>query len=193
MRKHPEKMRTANVVVHARCSSPNAERSSIMAEKHSSRLIPLTQGQFAIVDAEDYERISQWTWFARYNRSTKRFYANRNAPVINGKRRSIQMANVILDVTGIVDHRNHNSLDNRKQNLRSCTLSQNCMNKRTYSNNKSGHAGVYWEKRRNKWKPFIRKDGKLLTLGSFVDVAEAIRARRQAEQELFGEFANEPT
>lgn len=83
------------------------------------RLIPLTQGQFAIVDVADYEHLSQWKWYARWCVCVKGFYAARS-DASGGQR---QMHRVIInagtyDQTVDVDHVNLNTLDNRRANLR---------------------------------------------------------------------------
>jgi hypothetical protein len=160
-----------------------------MAEKHSTKLIPLTQGQFAIVDAEDFDRLNQFKWFAHYQKDTRSFYAERNRPTSRGKRGTLPMTHVILNVTGMVDHKNHNTLDNRKENLRAATNSQNCTNGRTRLTNRSGHPGVCWHKRDKNWRVYIQRQGKWYHLGNFPTKTEAIRVRRKAEKRFYGEFA----
>ena len=88
----------------------------------------------------------------------------------------------------VVDHINHNKLDNRKCNLRICTQHQNNMNSGKRKN-LSGVTGVHWCRTNNKWVAQIRINGKGHTLGYFNTIEEAIEARRQAEIEYFGEFA----
>ena len=88
----------------------------------------------------------------------------------------------------VVDHINHNRLDNRRENLRICSPQENSMNagKR---HNSSGIMGVSWDKENNKWKAQIRINGRNKNLGRFNTIEEAAEARRQAEIEYFGEFA----
>jgi hypothetical protein len=87
------------------------------------REIPLTRGLFAIVDDEDFERLSKWKWHA--NLQSSRFYAARTL-------KKILMHNVVLGHAQnrkiVVDHINRNSLDNRKCNLRLVTQSENLLN-----------------------------------------------------------------
>ena len=87
-------------------------------------LIPLTRGLFAIVDADDYERLTAHKWNAGANKG--RYYAQRKS---NGK--TIKMHHEIIDVppSFLCDHINHNTLDNRKCNLRVCTSAQNARNR----------------------------------------------------------------
>ena len=88
----------------------------------------------------------------------------------------------------VVDHINHNRLDNRISNLRICTRQENCMNSgKRY--NSSGVTGVTWAQNRNRWHARIVINGKQKHLGYFKTKEEAIEARRQAEIEYYGEFA----
>lgn len=89
----------------------------------------------------------------------------------------------------VVDHINHNPLDNRKENLRICTQHENTMNKSTYCNNTSGILGVNWSKQNGKWLARIQVDGKHIYLGYYDTLEEAAEVRRQAEIEYFGEYA----
>ena len=90
----------------------------------------------------------------------------------------------------VVDHINHNTLDNRKENLRICTKKQNERNIKLRSNNVSGYTGVGFHKETNKWRAYIQKDNKLITLGLFKNKKDAIKARKEAEKKYFGEFRN---
>lgn len=90
------------------------------------KLIPLTQGMVAIVDDEDFPRISSVKWSVQKNCNT--FYAKRNTPAINGKRQGIELMHrwVLNPPVGKeIDHINGNGLDNRKINLRAVTHRQN--------------------------------------------------------------------
>ena len=88
-----------------------------------------------------------------------------------------------------VDHINHDGLDNRKENLRICTRSQNMMNQRVYKNNKSGYKGVYWHKANSYWVSQIRKNKKSIYLGYFKDKTVAAKAYNKAALEIFGKYA----
>jgi hypothetical protein len=82
-----------------------------------------------------------------------------------------------------VDHEDGNGLNNKWDNLRAVTHNQNAKNRRVYSNNTSGCAGVSWDKRGNKWRVRIGINGKQKPLGYFTDLEEAVRVRKQAEVE----------
>lgn len=83
-----------------------------------------------------------------------------------------------------VDHINGNRSDNRLCNLRPVQQSTNLRNKSRYRNNQSGCTGVHWCKITSRWAAAIQKDGQRITLGRFVDLADAIKARRAAEPAL---------
>jgi hypothetical protein len=88
----------------------------------------------------------------------------------------------------MVDHINGNRDDNRVENLRAATRSQNGMN-RHHKSRSSGCVGVYWHKRISKWQASIRKNSVDKHLGYFPSFLDAVAARRAAENRLFGDFA----
>jgi hypothetical protein len=88
-----------------------------------------------------------------------------------------------------VDHINHDTLDNRRANLREATTSQNKMNERRRKDNTSGFKGVAWHKGRRKWCAHIGKDRVKYYLGYFLVVEDAARAYDAEARKRFGEFA----
>lgn len=90
-----------------------------------------------------------------------------------------------------LDHKNGDPKDNRIENLRPCTQSQNLRNARTRKDNTSGTRGVSWDKKRKRWYAYINTGGRgsMLALGMFEHLHDAIEARRVAEIKYFGEFA----
>ncbi len=156
------------------------------------RRIPLTQGQYAIVDPDDYERLSKYKWYASKGGST--FYAARCVwDPVNKKKRTIKMHREIINPPYplVVDHINHNGLDNRKANLRPATKSQNCINK-PYIKQKDAHSkyhGVTWQKSINKWQTQIRADGIHKIIGYFNDEIKAAKAYDKAAKKYHKEFA----
>lgn len=153
------------------------------------REIPLTQGQVTVVDEADYTFLNQWIWCAQWSKTTRSWYARQS----HGGR---MMHSLLLDLQKGEhgDHRDHDTLNNRRCNLRKATRSQSMMNRRTFSNNKSGHPGVHWHKRDKKWAVYIHKDKKQICLGYFPadQKGAAIARRREAEKEHHGEFAYNP-
>jgi hypothetical protein len=89
----------------------------------------------------------------------------------------------------IIDHINHDTLDNRRQNLRKCTGTQNKTNSKIYRNNKSGFKGVHWHKRDGTWGASIGYNGKQIHIGYFATLEEAARAYNETARQLHGEFA----
>ena len=89
-----------------------------------------------------------------------------------------------------IDHINRDKLDNRIENLRPATVSQNSMNRDITSKNKSGYKGVWWDKHKNKWRAVIKTSGERIHLGYFANVEEAGQVMRKAREELHGSFAN---
>jgi AP2 domain len=150
------------------------------------KLIPLTKGQFAKVDDEDFERVSELKWCAQWSKITKTFYAL-------GKRGRVRMNRFILDVADPsvrVDHKNHDTLDNTRDNLRAATHAQNCRNRLKNKNNSSGFKGVTFYKARNMWCARICVDYKSVFLGLFESAEEAGAAYRAAAEAKHGEFAH---
>ncbi len=144
------------------------------------RLIPLTQGRNAIVDIADYEWLSQWNWSSDWNHDTKSFYA---------RNRKGRMHRVILGCKSgeMVDHINSNTLDNRRNNLRKCTSTENTYNQRKRSDNTSGFKGVYPQQ--EKWIAQIGFEGTQIYLGIFASPKKAAEAYDVAARRLHGEFA----
>jgi HNH endonuclease len=96
-----------------------------------------------------------------------------------GSLESVLMARFIMGAKPgeIIDHRNHDTLDNRRKNLRICTSSQSAMNRRKRSSNTSGFIGVRWYKRTQKWAAEIDHEGITIFLGYYADKLVAKRAR----------------
>jgi len=155
------------------------------------RKIPLTQGKFALVDPDDYKKLSKYNWYAI--RSPRGFYAARS--VYANKHRAgqtIRMHRIILNPPEgkFIDHINHNGLDNRKSNLRLCTIQQNVWNMRKQRGNcTSQYKGVTRRKDIGKWQARIICNGRVMFIGYFDDEKAAAMAYDAKAKELFGEFA----
>jgi hypothetical protein len=146
--------------------------------------IALAKGYFAIVDADDYEKLSQYKWHVKVARSG--FYAYRTE-----NRKRISMHRQILNAPPGMhcDHINHNGLDNRKANLRLCTPQQNSFNQHPRFNSTSKYKGVSWSREARKWRADIKHNGRTIYIGYFEDEAEAAIAYDDYAIDLFGEFA----
>lgn len=156
--------------------------------------IPLTQGQFALVDDEDAAAVLAHKWYAVRSVPGYTFYADRKIRRPDGSRAHMKL-HTFLTGWPLVDHINLDGLDNRRSNLRPATTAQNARNQRRYRNNTSGYKGVTWHRRDQNWQAYIRVDGCRHHLGAHVTPEEAARAYDAAAREYFGEFAylNFPT
>ena len=141
------------------------------------KTIPLSQGQYAIVDDEDYEDLARHKWHASWNPRTRSFYAQRNIRLPSGKQTQQLMHRVILGLKrGDVrqgDHINHATLDNRRVNLRVVTNQENQHNRRD--------KGYSWYKSRRKYLARIKVDGVRKYLGQYDTAAEARAAYLSAK------------
>lgn len=157
------------------------------------RLIPLTQGLHAIVDASDYEWLMSWNWNAHYSKNTRKYYVRRTE-CINGEQKTVHMHRVILGLTREDirngDHENRNPMDNRRKNLRVANDAENTQNASLRSDNTTGFRGVNWHKRQGKWSARIAVNGKRINLGYFDNIDEARAAYESAALELHKEFAS---
>ena len=135
-----------------------------------------------LIDDEDYPKVSKYIWhimalgYINGSVKNKRFYLHRfimNAPS-----------------NKVVDHINGNKLDNRKCNLRLCSIRDNVLNCKISKNNKSGTSGVSFRKDRGKYRSYIMVNRKQIFLGYYKEIKCAIDARKDAEIKYFGIFAH---
>jgi len=159
------------------------------------KLIPLTQGKFAKVDDEDYDWLNQWKWLAHKSKCGKRFTAERNQRIKGERQKLYIMSRVILntdDKNIFVDHINHDSLDNRRCNLRTCTPMENSRNMSPKSNSSSKYLGVSFTKNRIKrpWRVSICVNKKRLFVKMCETELEAAKIYDEVAKKHFGEFAN---
>lgn len=163
-------------------------------EDSTTRLIPLSRGMSAIVDAEDYDLLIQRTWHATLSCKNTWYAANSLWPRVPGKKKTQLMHRLILgieDPSVYVDHRDGNGLNNQKSNLRLCTNSQNQGNARKpITGRTSRYRGVSRSVGSKKWVAAITAgNGKHKRLGAFLAEEDAARAYDAAAIERYGEFA----
>ena len=157
------------------------------------REISLTQGQVAKVSDSDFEYYNQWKWFAYLDKDTHTYYAARNETFYREDgskyRRLVYMHRDIMNTPKNLkcDHKNHDTLDNQRHNLRNCTNSQNIMNQiRPQSRNKTGVLGVFMYG--GKYRAFIHINKKQKQFPSRDTLEEAMQDRKNAEIVYYGEF-----
>lgn len=155
------------------------------------KLIPLTQGQFAIIDDEWFEELIKYKWHARWSPDAGTFYATRNIKIRTGVRRTIQMHRVILNAPkGIkVDHRDGVGTNNLLTNIRLAPGNGNDYNRGKNSNNSSGFKGVTWDNYSKKWKANIMVNRRQKSLGRHLHILNAALAYNEAALKIHGEFA----
>ena len=153
------------------------------------REIRLTNGELTKVDPADFEWLSQWTWCAYWHPRTRSFYAVRFPQKGVGR---TTMHKLILDPPSgyEADHWNHDTLDNRRKNLRYATSSQQAQNRRRRSDNTSGYKGVTWFKKNQKWGVQIFVNKRNVFIGLFTDKELAARKYDEAALKYFGEFVD---
>ena len=133
----------------------------------------------AKIDIEDIEKIGSYKW-SLHNEG----YAVYSSIPCLLLHRLITNCPSLMEV----DHINHDRLDNRKENLRIVTRTENNMNHGLRNDNKTGCTGVHWCNTAGKWKARIGVGGKEISLGYFVVKQDAINKRKDAEREIFGDY-----
>ena len=155
--------------------------------------IPLTKGKEALVDDEEYEYLMQWKWHAA---KSGRYAARARADSDGPGPHLIYMHLVVAarsGLSGVIDHRNRQPLDNRRKNLRSATQKRNVQNSRMHRDNIAGFKGVSQAKRPGWWRARIWTGNREESLGEYygeVGKIEAARAYNEAALKYFGEFAH---
>jgi HNH endonuclease len=158
------------------------------------RLIPLTQGQYAIVWESDYYWLVQWKWHSRWSETIHGFYAGRQIRERIGKQNSLSMHRAILGLgkgdPELGDHINGNTLDCRRSNLRLANHAENARNRRMQRNNTSGYKGVSWSNSRGVYVAQIGFNWEKIYLGCSSRAKDAYALYCEASARLHKEFSN---
>ena len=157
---------------------------------YAFRKIPLGEGRFTLVDPGDFYWLNNFHWYAEIK--CKLLYTARNVISPGEKKIIFSMHREIMNFPDgqLVDHRNGNTLDNRRDNLRLATRAQNnCNRRKTKSKTSSRFIGVSFHKLNQRWCANIRHNKKRIWLGYFVSEIDAARAYDAAAKKYHGEFA----
>lgn len=141
------------------------------------KYIDLTQGRFALIDDDDFDIVSMFTWHYRKVDDILGYACTNYKARYPQMHRLIMRKHLIDNPSMLVDHRDKNGLNNQKLNLRLATPGQNNLNRRIQRNNKSGYTGVCFDTRHKKWKVTFQGRGR----GHFVNKEDAIAFRLQIE------------
>ena len=154
--------------------------------------IQLSTGLSSIIDGDDFQRVNQFKWTARTGSGG--VYAFRSyGPRIDRKYQYLHRFILNIENSSIhVDHINGNTLDNRKENLRTATRQENLRNRNHKVIAKSDYRGVYFKNDRKRSKPWTSRirigPGKNKNLGSFYTAEDAAKAFDKAAKQIYGEF-----
>lgn len=153
--------------------------------------IKISGGYETIVDDDDYEILSQYMWSCNFDKHWNIRVVRRGK--VSEPCMAYSMPRVILNCPKnlVVDHINHNQLDNRKQNLRICTRAKNKLNSKQYRNSTSGYKGVYYDCRKlnNPWIPNIMIGGKRYYGKASITKEQAALEYNILAKKYFGAFA----
>ena len=143
----------------------------------------LNKGKVALVDDEDFEYLNRWKWHINDNGYAVRTKYTKLGFKKYEMKRIYMHREVNNTLDGFqTDHINQNRLDNRRINLRMANNQQNAFNASLSKANTSGTKGVSWSNERKKWCAYIHFNNKAIPLGRFLDIKDAIFARKQAEK-----------
>jgi hypothetical protein len=145
-----------------------------------ARKIPLGRGLYALVDDDDYERVSKFNWHLHQSADRDGYYASSN----------VKMHRLIINAPhgSVVDHINGNKLDNRKENLRFCTHAENAQNTRSRGGS-SRYKGVHYNRKNKKWMGAFVFNGTYYYCGMHDSEKDCARAVDKKRKEVCGEFA----
>jgi hypothetical protein len=142
---------------------------------------------YGLISTPRYAEIAEHRWHAARGKDKKSFYARTNVKRTDGKWRTLLMHQVLLG--HYADHADRDGLNNQDYNLRTATGSQNSANRGMMKNSKSGHRGVWWSKRSQKWQTGVRVSRKMIHGGYFDKLEDAVSAVDSLRKQCFGEYA----
>ena len=143
-----------------------------------------SSGKEFTIDIQDFENIRKYCW----HDDNKYIFTN---VFENGKKKRMQLHRLIIQCPKnmIVDHKDGNPLNNKRNNLRICTRAENNRNIALKHNNTSGVTGVDWIEKLHKWRARITYNYKSIHIGYYETINQAMQARVEAEEKYFGQFS----
>lgn len=156
-----------------------SRENKIIFEDEIVKIITV-RGEEILIDKCDYDKVKDYYWSLN-----SQGYA---ISVINGKHKRLHLLIMDKPKGYVVDHINGEKTDNRKCNLRICTIKENARNVKASKNNKTGHLGISITKY-GRYRARIMVDRKEISLGHYEKIEDAIKARKEAEIKYFGEYS----
>lgn len=160
-----------------------AYQDAVVAGETFAR-IPLSRGKSTLIDLCDFERVrDSGPWHAAWRGGYRGgYYAANNKTYLHRV-----LLNAPADME--VDHRNFDTLDNRRKNLRLANHAQNQAHQRKQPGGSSRYIGVHWDPVNGKWRAQIKKLGKRYCLGRYDKEIDAAHAYQRAANKIHGAFA----
>lgn len=134
--------------------------------------------QVVLLDDEDYDKIILGKPLRlKYDKTINGFYVYRSLEAIH---------RIITNCPkGLcVDHINHNTLDNRKENLKVCTQKENNNNRKVRCTNKTGYPGIHIDKKTGKYITRIIVDSRRYYIGKYNTLEEAVMKQKERREQL---------
>ena len=168
-------------------------KNEYLIEGDTVRIFIKRKGELmeTIIDLEDLGKLKilNFSWYGHKQRNSIYVVAHNN--IIKQQPDMLPLHRLIMGFPNVskgfvIDHINRNPLDNRKSNLRIVTRVENARNCGIPKDNVSGTKGVYFYKRDEVWMARISANGKRISLGTYQDIEDAMKARKEAEKEYWG-------
>jgi hypothetical protein len=145
-----------------------------------------------VIDTPIYSLIKGFRWSAYRAAASKTYYAKTAVRKENGAQTTLYMQQFIFPEAEEIDHKDGDGLNNRRENLRPATHSQNMSNRKKFKNKafkSSKFLGVHWREEVKKFRAYITLNRKRLNIGHFEDEIEAAKKYDEKAKEIFGDFA----